>query len=934
MKNSKATLLLLMMAIAIIPALAQQEKYSKVKIYNDSRNAYEQRKFIYNDLQVDHCHFEEGGFVAEIGESEVQKLKASPYQYEILVDDVAANFVRTNDISKFYDSDRQYASTAQSRGKFAETCKQVASIIPTPTMFVPGSMGGYYTYSQMDSIMTVLETNHPTLFDKFSIGTSIEGRTIWAVKISDNVNLDENEPEVSFNALQHCREAISGTSLIFFMEYLMQFYNGATPDPKVVQLVNNREIFIIPCMNPDGYVYNQTTNPGGGGNWRKNRRPLGGGEFGVDLNRNYNADWGNCSSPTPLGTVASCGNGAATSANNTYWGTAPFSEPETQAFRDFVAAHNFRMSIDQHSEGAYNTVPHGRFSAHMTHNLIDSQFLYGFSSSNMAAYNCHRIGNNYQTLNYEVAGGNKDWLFQGDTSMTVNPRKIYAFTSEAGGGSFWPTAVNIIPLAKGLTYQYLEATLAAGSYADIQDMNDLILPLSDNGTLDFRVTRTGILDAPITVSLIPLQNMTAVGPPVNIPTIPVYNTTVNGSISYTVPGALLTGGQPVKFIWRVTTDGITTDDTITKYYDPTNIFYDDMETGAVGTSWAATGGWAYTTNGAPIAGTRTVAESPAGNYANGTRNLTCNTTINLVDAKSAFLTFWVKHRTETCQDNLRIQLSTNGGTTFPINLCGRYTIAENGGTLGGQPALTGIRENWTREMVDLTPYTGAGMNNLRIRFSFTASNVGGDLYYRLQDDGFYLDNVRIAKTTANLLTLPVHFISFDGKLLPNGNAELKWEAEVDNMHDRFEIERSNDRVIFTKLGTETRIITGEPYKFIDAGIQKGRNYYRIKQIDKDGMITYSKIINLYVDPGKISIAVYPNPTSGVLKVSFSGDAGELYTLTVTDLLGKKIHEENVITGSSSRVVDVNLPAKASQVYVLTVRNAKNEVITTEKIIKH
>ena len=86
-------------------------------------------------------------------------------------------------------------------------------------------------------------------------------------------------------------------SLIYFMQYILSQYGT---DPEITCLINNRELYFVPCANPDGYVYNQTTNPNGGGFWRKNRRNNGDGTFGVDLNRNFDYNWGfdnNGSSP-------------------------------------------------------------------------------------------------------------------------------------------------------------------------------------------------------------------------------------------------------------------------------------------------------------------------------------------------------------------------------------------------------------------------------------------------------------------------------------------------------------------------------------------------------------------------------------------------------------------------------------------------------------
>src|SRR5690606_9786063 len=111
--------------------------------------------------------------------------------------------------------------------------------------------------------------------------------------------------------------------------------------PEVRYLVDNTEMYFIPCINPDGYIYNETTDPFGGGLWRKNRwKGDDGMVYGVDLNRNYGYEWGadnSGSSPQPNG--------------QTFRGTGPFSEPETQAVKFFCDSHQFRIALNYHTYG-------------------------------------------------------------------------------------------------------------------------------------------------------------------------------------------------------------------------------------------------------------------------------------------------------------------------------------------------------------------------------------------------------------------------------------------------------------------------------------------------------------------------------------------------------------------------------------------------------
>jgi hypothetical protein len=146
-------------------------------------------------------------------------------------------------------------------------------------------MGGFRTYTEIVGYLEFLKSEYPTLMtDMFSIGTSLEGNDIWAVKVSDNPDVDEDEPELLYISLIHAREPAAGASLLHFMEHMLTNYGL---DSEVTYLVNNRELYFVPVQNPDGYLWNEITDPSGGGLWRKNRRLNAGGSRGVDLNRNY-----------------------------------------------------------------------------------------------------------------------------------------------------------------------------------------------------------------------------------------------------------------------------------------------------------------------------------------------------------------------------------------------------------------------------------------------------------------------------------------------------------------------------------------------------------------------------------------------------------------------------------------------------------------------
>ena len=133
--------------------------------------------------------------------------------------------------------------------------------------FPLGSMLGNYTLLEAMNQMDTLSMLYPSFIsEKDSIGTSFEGRTIWAFKLSDNPSIDEDEPEVLFTGLTHAREPLSMMNLYYFANWICENYNS---DLTANYLLDNREMWFIPIINPDGYAYNESISPDGGGMHRK-----------------------------------------------------------------------------------------------------------------------------------------------------------------------------------------------------------------------------------------------------------------------------------------------------------------------------------------------------------------------------------------------------------------------------------------------------------------------------------------------------------------------------------------------------------------------------------------------------------------------------------------------------------------------------------------
>ncbi len=282
--------------------------------------------------------------------------------------------------------------------------------------------GYFFTYWEMIDTIQRLANNFPHLVRIYEIGRSHQNRPLWCVKISDYPDSNENEPAVFFNAATHAREPMGVSILIYYMTYLLNNYDPTNSNNLITWLINNREIYFVPVMNPDGYVYNSDSG-GAAANWRKNRRIIQSPYVGVDLNRNYGYKWAYDnigSSPNP--------------SSETYRGPERFSEPETRVVRDFMLSKKIRAQIDYHTYGRYNMYPWGYDTftppdVRTLREVVDSFRLYN-------NYSASRTGQIAKVL-YTANGSSVDWEYA-DTLWEGERKFItYAFTIEASINDFW-----------------------------------------------------------------------------------------------------------------------------------------------------------------------------------------------------------------------------------------------------------------------------------------------------------------------------------------------------------------------------------------------------------------------------------------------------------------------------------------------------------------
>lgn len=349
-----------------------------------------------------------------------------------------------------------------------------------------GAMGGHYTLAQMEAFLDSFHANYPDLITaKVSLGKSIEGRDVWMVKISDNADTDEPEPEVYYDALHHAREPLGMGAMIQFMDELLSGYGT---DPEATYIVDNRELYFVPCVNPDGYEFNFQTNPGGGGLWRKNRRNHGGGDFGVDLNRNYATYW-----------HAPNGGNSTDITSSIYRGAAPFSEPETAAIEAFMTSRNFVQTFSVHAYTDILLRPWSFDVADPT-NVAEYQVV----GDALTAANGIEHGGTAEVL-YIAAGGAIDHhhLVHGALSWTPE-------LGRGDEGGFWPDPSKSVEISNRHQTMFRVLALTSGPYLGIESVSvvegsgadgDGIVEPGETGEIVVSVRNRGAADATGSASL-------------------------------------------------------------------------------------------------------------------------------------------------------------------------------------------------------------------------------------------------------------------------------------------------------------------------------------------------------------------------------------------------------------------------------------------------
>ena len=717
MRHYRLSTVLLISLLTFSFAVIGQKKtetWSKVRIKLDPAHTMQMLGRL--GVETDHGDIKPGqSFTSAFSETELVRIRKAGFKTDVLVKDVIEDFQLRN----------QAVGPAKIQENFfADFCNKVKSY-KTPRHWRLGTMGGHLKYEEMLAHLDSMRILYPNLISaRAAIDTTktIEGRTIWSVRLSDNPNVSEpSEPEALYTAVHHAREPVGMHQLIFYMWYLLENYDT---NSEIKALVNNSELYFVPCVNPDGYIYNQTEFPSGGGMWRKNRRDNNDGTFGIDLNRNYGHNWGYDdfgSSPEP--------------EMDTYRGPAGFSEPETRAVKAFCENHSFKIALNYHTYSNLIIHPWGYENLQ-----CDDSLLFWNLTREMSKENNYRIGTGMQVLNYNSNGSSDDFMY----AQTAQKPKILAMTPEVGDW-FWPTQDEIQGLCFENVHQNLTVLRALHPMVEIRDTTGLYhYPglSSSPGTprIRFKINRLGAstANANFTVTFTPFGTNSA--------GIPILTKTYNNLVANQVlldSIQILTGSsaieQSAKINWEMTVNNgiFITRDTVFHYGGFRDIPPSLTEDCDIISRWSGT--WLILNSGqSEGTGYLKPTEGTYSPFMDETMTRIAPFDLRSPQIKSAQMSLWTKFEIEKNYDYASLAFSIDSGQSW-TNVCTDKSVlsspfSQQAGENTIIPIWDGNQLTWRKEFINLQDYLG---HKLWIRFHFVSDQFS-------EFEGFGVDDIQIS----------------------------------------------------------------------------------------------------------------------------------------------------------------------------------------------
>ena len=255
--------------------------------------------------------------------------------------------------------------------------------------------GAYNNYADLTALLDAYATDHPLICRKISLGNSVQNRELWALKITRDPDLELEKPEFKYVATIHGNEPLGTEMCLYFIDLLLQGY--ASNDPRVVHLVDDVEIWIVPLMNPDG---------------RESNPPRRYNANGYDLNRSF-----------PEGSGRNLGNGLYGPAMNTTGLPS-----EVRQVMAWIDAHSFSLGANFHTGARVMNYPYDNDGLGSTYSPTPDEALLQALSRSYASNNPPMWNNSAApfvngVVNgaawYSISGGMQDWNYRYEGCIDV-----------------------------------------------------------------------------------------------------------------------------------------------------------------------------------------------------------------------------------------------------------------------------------------------------------------------------------------------------------------------------------------------------------------------------------------------------------------------------------------------------------------------------------
>ena len=448
---------------------------------------------------------------------------------------------------------------------------------------LPRSRDDYRTYAEIEQLLRAAALAHPSICEFHDIGTSVQGRHLWAVNISDNVGVEEDEPEFKYVSTMHGDEWVGNEMCLFLIDDLL---NGYGIDPTCTNLVDEIDIWILPVMNPDGFDH-------AGYPTRSNAN-------GIDLNRHF-PEWMNGDPNTTVG-----------------------QEPEIIAVMDWTFANSFTLSANLHTGALVVNYPFDNDGLGSVFSPSPDEDLFVYISEEYSQHNSpmwngsfyHGITNGAAW--YSIDGGMQDWHYRymgcNEVTLELSNTKIpsysqiptywsnnkqsmlsYMVTCLMGVRGIITDANTGAPLAATVTVVGRDHEIY--SDPDVGDYHRMLMP----GSYDLTFASPGYeaVTLPVTVSEGDATRLDVQLSPA-------------AQVAYPNGGESLVANQPIDVTWF----GNPTAEFHVQYtgnYGETGVTSDDFESGVLGpeyttggdATWSVTSGTSHTGSYAAQAGTIT-----------------------------------------------------------------------------------------------------------------------------------------------------------------------------------------------------------------------------------------------------------------------------------------------------------------------------------------